>query len=80
MYAPKGTTLKGTVAIRTLSVSAFFFMIHFGNFWIAPRKWEDNIKMDFTETGWKCVNFIHLDHDRAKWWAFQNMVMNPRVP
>jgi hypothetical protein len=25
VYAPKGTTLKGTVAIRTLSVSVLFF-------------------------------------------------------
>jgi hypothetical protein len=29
-------------------------------------RWEDNNKMDLTETGWKGVNLIHLDQDRAK--------------
>jgi hypothetical protein len=37
VYCPKRTTLKGTVAIRTLSASMFLFLIHFGNFWIAAR-------------------------------------------
>jgi hypothetical protein len=32
VYAPKGATLKGTVAIRTLSVSAFFFWYISGTF------------------------------------------------
>jgi hypothetical protein len=30
------------------------------------HRWEDNIKMYLTETGWKGVNLTHLDQDRAK--------------
>jgi hypothetical protein len=30
------------------------------------HRWDDNIKMNLTETGWKGVNLIHLDQDRAK--------------
>jgi len=30
------------------------------------HRWDDNIKMNITETGWKGVNLIHLDQDRAK--------------
>jgi hypothetical protein len=31
---------------------------------IPRRRWEDNIIMDFRETGWEVVGWIHLDHDR----------------
>jgi hypothetical protein len=24
------------------------------------RRWEDNIRMDLREIGWKCVNWIYL--------------------
>jgi hypothetical protein len=30
------------------------------------QRWEDDIKIDLTGTGWKGVNLIHLDQDRAK--------------
>jgi len=29
------------------------------------RRWEDTIKMDFREIGWKGVNCMHLAWDRA---------------
>jgi hypothetical protein len=44
------------------------------------RRWEDNIKMDLRETGIDGTNRIRLVQDRVQWWAFVNMVMNPRVP
>jgi hypothetical protein len=46
-----------------------------------PRcKWEDNITMDFMETGWECVDGIHLAEDRDRWWALVYTVMNLYVP
>jgi hypothetical protein len=30
-----------------------------------PRyRWEDNIRMDLREIGWKCVDWIHLAQGR----------------
>jgi hypothetical protein len=26
------------------------------------RRWEDNIRMDFREIGWKAVDWMHLTH------------------
>jgi hypothetical protein len=43
------------------------------------RRWDDGIKMDLRETGWGCVEWIHLDQDRDCWWAVVNAVMNLRV-
>jgi hypothetical protein len=31
------------------------------------RRWEDNIRMDVRETGWKGVDPMHLAQDRAQW-------------
>jgi hypothetical protein len=46
-----------------------------------PRhRWEDNIKMDFRETGIDGVNWIWLAQDRVQWQAFVNMVINLQVP
>jgi len=36
------------------------------------RKWEDNIKIDPKEIGWKGVGWIHLAQDRYKWWGHVN--------
>jgi hypothetical protein len=44
------------------------------------RRWEDNIKMYFRETGINGTNWIPLAQDRVQWWAFVNTVMNFRVP
>jgi hypothetical protein len=41
-------------------------------------RWDDNIKMDFRETGWGGMDWIDLAKD---WWrALVNTVMNFRVP
>jgi len=46
-----------------------------------PRNgWEDNIKMNLTETGWKAADWIHLTQDTDQWRAVVNAVMNPRIP
>jgi hypothetical protein len=46
----------------------------------ARRGWKDNIKMDFTETGWGSVDRIHLALDRAKLRAFVKTGTKLRVP
>jgi len=43
-------------------------------------RWEDNIKMDLQEVGWRGVNWIDLAQDRERWQALVNVVMNLRVP
>jgi hypothetical protein len=46
-----------------------------------PRpRWEDNIKMDFKEIGWKGMDWIDLAEDREKWRELLNVVMNLGVP
>jgi hypothetical protein len=46
-----------------------------------PRcRWIDNIKMDLLETGLSVVDWIGLAHDRYRWKAFVNVVMDLRVP
>jgi hypothetical protein len=44
------------------------------------HRWMDNIKMDLLETGLNVVDWIHLAHDRYRWRALVNSVMNLRVP
>jgi hypothetical protein len=44
------------------------------------RRWVYNIKMDLLEIGWGGVDWIGLAHDRDKWRALVNAVMNLRVP
>jgi hypothetical protein len=43
------------------------------------RRWEDGIKMDLREIGWRGVEWIHLAQDRDRWRAVVNAVMNLRV-
>jgi hypothetical protein len=31
------------------------------------RRWEDNIKIDFKESEWKSVDWIHLARGRDRW-------------
>jgi hypothetical protein len=46
-----------------------------------PRcRWEDNIKLDLTETGIDGANWIWLAWDRVQCQAFVSVVMNLRVP
>jgi hypothetical protein len=43
------------------------------------RRWEDEIRMDFGETGCGSVEWIQLVQDRDRWRALVNTVMNLRV-
>jgi hypothetical protein len=40
----------------------------------------DNIKMDLTEIGWDCMDWIDLAQDRDQWRALVSTVMKLRVP
>jgi hypothetical protein len=40
----------------------------------------DNIKMDFRETGWDCMDWIDLAQNRDQGRAAMNAVKNLRVP
>jgi hypothetical protein len=42
------------------------------------RKWEDNIGMDLTETGWIYLDSINLSQYRDQWWAVVKKIMNLR--
>jgi hypothetical protein len=44
------------------------------------RRWEDKIKMDLREIGFRDVDWIHWARDRDRWRALVNTVMNLRVP
>jgi hypothetical protein len=44
------------------------------------RRWEDSVRMDLMETGWKIVDRMHLAQDRDQWLAVVNTVMNLRLP
>jgi hypothetical protein len=44
------------------------------------RRWEDNIKMGLREVGCGGMDWINLAHDRDRWRALVNAVMNLRVP
>jgi hypothetical protein len=44
------------------------------------RRWEDNIKMDLQEVGWRGMDWIELAEDRDHWRGLVNAVMNLRVP
>jgi hypothetical protein len=43
------------------------------------RRWEDKIKMDLEEVGWRVMDWIALAQDRDRWRAVMNAVMNVRV-
>jgi hypothetical protein len=43
------------------------------------RRWEDGIRMNLREIGWRSVDWIQLAQDRDRWLAVVNTVMNLRV-
>jgi hypothetical protein len=44
------------------------------------RRWEENIKMDLQEVGWRGMDWIDMAQDRDRWRALVSAVMNLRVP
>ena len=44
------------------------------------RRWEDNIKMDLQELGWRGMDRIAVPQDRGRLRAFANAVMNLQDP
>jgi hypothetical protein len=44
------------------------------------RRWLDNVRMDLVEVGWGDVDWIGLAHNRDRWRALVNLVLNLRVP
>jgi hypothetical protein len=45
-----------------------------------PRhRWEDGIRMDLREIGWRSIDWIQLAQDRDRWLALVNTVMILRV-
>jgi hypothetical protein len=46
-----------------------------------PRhRWEDNIKMDLQELVWGSMDWLGLVHNRERWQAFVNAIMNLQFP
>jgi hypothetical protein len=44
------------------------------------RKWEDNIKTDLQEVGFRGMGWIDLTLDKERWRALVDAVMNLRFP
>jgi hypothetical protein len=44
------------------------------------RRWDDNIKINVQEVGWRDMDCIAPAQDRDRWQALVNAVMNLRVP
>jgi hypothetical protein len=44
------------------------------------NRWEDNIRIDLREIGWKYVDWVHLAQDRDQRRAVVNTVMKMWVP
>jgi len=42
--------------------------------------WQDNIKIDLQDVGWRSMDWIDMAQDRDRWWALVNAVMNLGVP
>jgi hypothetical protein len=46
---------------------------------IPRRRWEEGITIDLREIGWGSVDWIQLAHNKDRWLAVVNTVMNLRV-
>jgi hypothetical protein len=44
------------------------------------HRWEDNIKMEVREIGYKDVDWMYVAQERDQWLAVVNTVMNLWVP
>jgi hypothetical protein len=44
------------------------------------RRWEDNIKMDLREIGFREADLINSAQDWDRWRVLVNTIMNLRVP
>jgi hypothetical protein len=44
------------------------------------RRWQNNIKMDLQEVGWKEMHWIDVAQDKERYRALENAVMKLRVP
>jgi hypothetical protein len=44
------------------------------------RRWEDNMKMELQEVGWRSMDWIDMAQDRDRWRTLVNEIMNLRVP
>jgi hypothetical protein len=42
-------------------------------------RWDNGIRIDLREIGWRCLEWIQLAQDRCQWWALVNIVMNLQV-
>jgi hypothetical protein len=40
------------------------------------RRWKENFKVYFKETGSYIMKWVHLVQDMVKWWAVANTLMN----
>jgi hypothetical protein len=44
------------------------------------RRWEDSIKMELQEVGYRGMDWNELAQDRDRWQTLVNSVMNLRIP
>jgi hypothetical protein len=83
MIKPRRTTWAGNVARMGEKRNAYGILVgkpegkrSVGR---PRRRWVDNIKIDFRETGWDGMDWIDMAQDRDQWRALVNTVMNLRV-
>jgi uncharacterized protein YebE (UPF0316 family) len=43
---------------------------------VSVKEWENDVKMDLQEVGWGDTDWIYLAHDRNRWQALVNAVIN----